>query len=116
VARSWNLLDNFARFVARVSPELVTMENVPELAKRGHEVFSGFLKTLERHGYSVDWRIVNCADYGAPQNRKRLVLLASRLGDIAVPGGKHVGTKPRKTVREAIDHLPRLAAGQRDQG
>jgi DNA (cytosine-5)-methyltransferase 1 len=50
--RSWDLLDNFGRFVDGIVPELLTMENVPELAQRGREVFDTFRRTLE-HGRSV---------------------------------------------------------------
>ena len=109
--RSWDLLGNFGRFVERITPELVTMENVPELAQRGREVFDAFLLKLERNNYFVDWRIVNCADYGAPQSRKRLVLLASRLGDIRIPEGRYSGPSKWKTVNEAIGDLPPLSAG-----
>jgi DNA (cytosine-5)-methyltransferase 1 len=109
--RSWDLLDNFARFVEGITPELVTMENVPELAQRGREVFDSFVRSLERNDYSVDWKIVNCADYGAPQSRKRLVLVASRLGDIKVPEGRYSTPSKWKTVRQAIGGLPPIDAG-----
>lgn len=109
--RSWDLLDNFARFVRGIVPELVTMENVPELAGRGREVFDKFVHTLERMDYSVDWKIVNCADYGAPQSRKRLVLLASRLDEIRVPDGGYSSPSRWRTVRQAIGRLPRIASG-----
>lgn len=112
--RSWDLLDNFGRFVAGIRPELVTMENVPELANRGSEVFDRFLRTLRKHGYYVDWRIVNCSDFGAPQSRKRLVLLASSLGPISVPKGQYrSGERAMKTVRDVIGDLPPLRSGQR---
>jgi DNA (cytosine-5)-methyltransferase 1 len=112
--RSWGLLDNFARFIAGVVPEFVTMENVPELAQRGAEVFGRFVKSLERLGYHVDWKIVDCADYGAPQSRKRLVLLASLLGSITVPPGKYSKRGRQKTVRDAIGSLPPVASGATD--
>jgi DNA (cytosine-5)-methyltransferase 1 len=112
--RSWDLLDNFARFIEGIAPELVTMENVPELARRGHEVFEHFVRTLARNGYSVDWRIVNCTDYGAPQSRKRLVLLASRLGPISVPEGRRKQASAWKTVRQAIGKLPPVSVGSQD--
>jgi DNA (cytosine-5)-methyltransferase 1 len=109
--RSWDLLDNFARLVKGIAPELVTMENVPELAGRGREVFEHFVLTLKRMDYSVDWKIVNCTDYGAPQSRKRLVLLASRLGEIAVPDGRYNSPKRWRTVRQTIGRLPAVASG-----
>jgi DNA (cytosine-5)-methyltransferase 1 len=108
---SWDLLDNFARFVNAIRPELVTMENVPELARRGRVVFEHFVTTLERAGYHVDWRIVNCTHFGAPQSRKRLVLLASQLGAISVPAGRRSSPEKWKTVRQTIGRLPPIEAG-----
>lgn len=109
-----DLLDNFGRFVAGILPELVTMENVPELADRGREVFDRFVRTLERQGYFVDWKLVRCVEYGVPQARQRLVLLASRLGPIAVPEGRYRYPSQWKTVRETIGDLPPLASGEED--
>ena len=111
---AWNLLDNFGRFVEGILPELVTMENVPELADRGAEVFNRFLRTLERNGYSVDWKLVRCVEYGIPQARRRLVLLASRLGPIAIPKGRYQCAGQWKTVRETIGDLPPIASGEQD--
>ena len=111
--RAWDLLRNFARLVKGLRPELVTMENVPELAGRGREIFDEFLAVLQRCGYFVDWKIVNCVEYGAPQLRKRLVLLASLAGPIGVPRGKY--TQERwKTVRDAIEDMPSLRDGDVD--
>lgn len=112
--RDWDLLDNFGRFVAGILPELVTMENVPELADRGREVFARFLRTLERSGYHVDWRIVHCARYGIPQARRRLVLLASRLGEITIPEGRYRHPSRWRTVRQTIGKLPSLETGEED--
>lgn len=109
--RAWDLLDSFGRIVENVRPEIVTMENVAELAGRGKEVLDRFLRALRRGQYSVDWRIVNATEFGAPQSRKRLVLLASRLGDIQVPvGSSTTGT----TVRLAIGQQRPIAAGETD--
>lgn len=112
--RSWDLLNNFARFVSGIEPELVTMENVPELANRGREVFDRFVATLTRADYHVDWKIVHCNEYGAPQSRRRLVLLASRLGPIQVPEGRYRDPSTWTTVREAIGSLPSLESGGED--
>ena len=112
--QAWNLLDNFGRFVGGILPELVTMENVPELADRGREVFDRFVWTLEDRGYFVDWKLVRCVEYGIPQARQRLVLLASRLGPISVPDGRYRYPSQWKTVRETIGDLPRLASGGED--
>jgi DNA (cytosine-5)-methyltransferase 1 len=78
--KRWNLLSQFARLVKEVQPDLVTMENVPLLAKQ--TVFAKFVAGLKAEGYSVFQEVVDCADYGVPQHRQRLVLLASKLGPI----------------------------------
>lgn len=107
----WSLLLSFERLVREVRPEIVTIENVPELATRGRDVFQAFADSLSSKGYSVDWAVVNAADYGVPQNRKRLVLLASRLGPIVVPPP---ASGPQPTVREAIGGLAVLGSGDQD--
>lgn len=112
--RSRSLLDNFGRFVTRLKPELVMMENVPELADRGREVFERFVRRLERLEYSVDWQVVNCQEYGVPQGRKRLVLVASLLGTINVPAGRYPCPSQWRCVRDAIGNLPKLESGEED--
>lgn len=105
----WNLLGQFRRLVGEVEPDLVAMENVPFLTETG--VFDTFKKYLENRGYSVDYKIVKCPEYGLSQLRQRVILMASRLGEIKVPGPTHAHTP---TVRELIEDLPRLEAGQCD--
>jgi DNA (cytosine-5)-methyltransferase 1 len=101
----WSLLRSFGRLIREVGPDLVTMENVPQLVD--HAIFGEFLAELD--GYSVTWSIVECAEFGVPQTRKRLVLLASRFGDDELNLQAH---KPRrKTVRETIGSLPAIEAG-----
>ena len=107
--RRWNLLVHFGRLVRETRPHIVTMENVPLLEKE--EVFSGFVRVLKEENFKVFYKVVNCADYGVPQRRRRLVLLASRLSSISMidpitPEGH------RLTVRNAIANLPPLQAGQ----
>jgi len=112
--RAWSLLDNFGRFIDRIQPELVTMENVPELADRGSEVFERFIRRLERLDYFLDWQIVHCQEYGIPQGRKRLVVLASRLGPIDVPAGRYPYPSQWRSVRDTIGNLPKLKSGEED--
>lgn len=112
--RSWNLLDRFALLVEQLRPELVTMENVPELTKRGQVVFEHFCEVLRRADYYVAHEIVNCCDYRVPQARHRLVLLASQLGPLPIPKGKARFPSQRKTVRKAIGKLPPLESGGQD--
>lgn len=106
----WRLLREFARLVEECSPDLVTMENVPRLL--GTTPFKTFLRALKRGQYQVAYGVVNAADYGAPQQRKRLVLVASKLGPVALPEPTHKGPDKWVTVRQAIGDLPTLADGQ----
>ena len=78
------------------------MENVPEL--ESEKVFADFVSTLKELNYYVDWKIAYCPEYGVPQNRKRLVLLASRLGKIKLIPPLH-DSKHYPTVRQAIGNL-----------
>jgi DNA (cytosine-5)-methyltransferase 1 len=106
----WRLLREFARLVAECEPDLVTMENVPRLQQAAP--FKDFLRALKRGKYHVDYAVVNAADYGAPQQRRRLVLVASRLGPVAVPEPTHRGPANWVTVRKAVGHLATLKDGQ----
>jgi DNA (cytosine-5)-methyltransferase 1 len=91
--------------IEELQPELVTMENVPQLM--GHRVFKRFLKSLG--GYHLWHGVVNCAEYGVPQSRKRLVLLASRLGPVQLIEPTHA--ERALNVRDAIAQLPPIPAG-----
>ncbi len=105
----WSLLREFGRLVRATEPELVTTENVPRLM--GTSVFGAFLELLRELDYSIAYRTCNCADYGLPQKRRRLVLIASRLGPIDIPEGYLSGLQP-KTVGDAIRRMPPIASGE----
>ena len=107
----WPLLNHFSRLVSEVKPDLVTMENVPQLSKE--DIFKEFLDTLESEGYHVFYTIVNAEKYGLPQRRRRLVLLASKLGDIRILTPEELNIS-QKTVKDAIYNLPRINAGEKD--
>lgn len=104
----WRLVRRFGELVEALQPDLVTMENVPPLLDQ--PVFAEFLRCL--HGYDVDHRVVDVRDVGLPQTRKRLVLVASKLGPIklAAPNGAEGPT----TVRQTIGTLRPIAAGEAD--
>jgi DNA (cytosine-5)-methyltransferase 1 len=106
----WWLLRHFSRLVGDMLPELVTMENVPGLLD--HAVFDEFVASLKDRGYEVSKQVVNCQDYGVPQHRNRLVLLASRLGPIDLLTPQQFKRGPMN-VRDAIGNarLPTLTAG-----
>jgi DNA (cytosine-5)-methyltransferase 1 len=105
----WKLVNSFARLIRAVKPEIVSMENVPEL--EAHQVFKNFIKTLKGEGYHVSYSIVDCVKYGVPQTRKRLVLFASTFGDISIIPQTHPPSRYR-TVEKHIRRLRPITAGQ----
>jgi DNA (cytosine-5)-methyltransferase 1 len=108
----WRLLYSFANIVEYVLPDIVSMENVPEL--ENEKVFTDFRNTLIRLDYNVNHGVVYCPKYGVPQNRSRLVLLASRLGRLTLIEPLY-NEDNYPTVRGSIEGLPRLTAGARNQ-
>ena len=99
---SWGLLKHFARLAEIPEISVVSMENVPGLRHQG--VYRDFIRALKKSGYHIGFSdVVNCADYGVPQSRKRLVVLASRRGDI--PLAPPTSLKHHRTVRQALAKL-----------
>ncbi|MEQ1675223.1 MAG: DNA cytosine methyltransferase [Chitinophagaceae bacterium] len=95
------LIMEYVRLVRELMPYTIMMENVPGLVN--YDLFKKAISILQDElKYKVDFKVVNVKDYGVPQSRKRLVLVGSRLGKIKVAEG----TNKRKTVRDAISHLP----------
>ena len=103
------LLYEFGRLAREIRPDIVAMENVPTVGR--HEVFGDFVSELRECGYNVWHDVVDCTQYGVPQTRRRMVLLASLHGPIRMIDATH--PRPR-TVRQAIGHLRPIAAGERD--
>ena len=109
--KKWGTLDSFLRLITKVRPEIVSMENVAGLANgKKFPIFDRFVKTLRKNGYTVSYQVVDTSKYGVPQRRKRLVLFASRFGHLSlIP--ETLPYNPA-TVRESIEDLPRIRAGQ----
>ncbi len=105
----WSLLLKFGEIVCDVLPDFVSMENVPEVTH--HDAFTEFESQLRSVGYSVSSGVLYCPDYGVPQQRRRLVLLASKHGTISLPTPTRTANN-YKTVRQAIGDLPPIAAGE----
>lgn len=106
----WNLLNQFKRLIKETSPEVVSMENVTNLANK--DIFIQFVDFLKENQYFVSYSNVFCPDYGIPQKRRRLVLLASKLGDISIIKKTHTPENYTST-KKAIGYLPKVKAGQR---
>lgn len=74
-----------AEAIRQLQPRVFTLENVPRY--QNSQSFAIILSALEQEGYSVDYSVVNMADFGLPQARRRLVLIASRGFHVALPSG-----------------------------
>jgi len=107
--KRWRLISEFKRLVEQTNPDVVTMENVPNLANQ--RIFKDFVAFLEQNGYFVSYSNVYCPDYGIPQKRRRLVLLASKYGEIPLIPKTH-SEENYVTLRQAIGHLPPVKAGE----
>lgn len=110
------LLAQFHRFVRALRPEYIFIENVPGLQSVDDTTgpFSRFLRLLDKLGYWHAHKVVLACHYGVPQRRRRLVLIASRLGPISFPSPTHGPSTSKKlpAVWDAIRHLPPIHAGQ----
>ena len=107
--KRWKLLHEFRRLIEESLPDFVTMENVPRLKEE--KVFRDFLRSLNKLGYETSYQVVNCADYGVPQQRNRLVLMASKHGPINLIPPTHNPAK-YKTVKDALNKLKHIKAGE----
>ena len=107
--KKWKLLYSFSRIVRSIEPTIISMENVPQLINQ--KPFEKLIETLGKIGYEFTYDVVKCESYGIPQTRRRLVLLASKLGDIRlIPPTHDAGNYV--SVRDTIGHLEELEAGE----
>ena len=93
------LYRHFMAFVARLRPRAVVIENVPDILRRNNGSFGrAILESFTDLGYAVEARVLNAADYGVPQFRKRAIFIAGRDAAIEFPLPTHVPA-PRPTRR-----------------
>ena len=109
--KKWRLLYSFADLIEATQPEIVSMENVPQLQNfNGGKVFNDFVERLEKNDYKVSFGTYNAQNYGVPQRRKRLILLASKYAKFELISPTHKDNYV--TVRQAIGHLPKIEDGE----
>jgi DNA (cytosine-5)-methyltransferase 1 len=115
---SRGLWREYLRALRDCEPSIFVMENVPELLRSGE--YQAFLKAARRLGFQVEGRILNAADFGVPQRRRRAFVIGSRLGEPKWPEQNHFppdavppGKKPWRTFREAVKGLPLTPDGKR---
>lgn len=105
---------HYVRAVEQAHPLVFVVENVPPLlrSEEGQEL----IRETQALGYQVEGRVLNAADYGAPQTRKRTIIIGTRVGNVKFPQPTHVDPKKKDlttahlsdwvTVRQAIGDLP----------
>lgn len=101
------LISHFVRIIGELSPKYCVLENVKGLTLGKHSQFlEDLIDELKKLQYSVllPYQVLNAANYGVPQNRQRLFLIAARndqqLPEYPLPRNQRV------TIRDAISDLP----------
>jgi DNA (cytosine-5)-methyltransferase 1 len=87
-------------YIAAIDPQWVVLENVPGYSKS--PVFEKILQSLIRYGYRYHWLILDAADHGVPQNRKRLIMWAVKNSE---PLPYFPESKPKKGWYQALSDL-----------
>jgi len=112
-----SLLLEFGRIVQETKPDFIFIENVPGLATgKGRKIFEKFKKNLDNMNYFYLYKVVDAKDYGVPQKRRRLILIASNQGLVNFPEkthGKKEPLNPYVTVRETISKYPSIRDGHK---
>ena len=85
-----SLPGEYSRLVKELRPRHIAFENVPGMVDgRWRHRFDELLADLEKLGYRCRWRVLDAADYGVPQRRRRVVVVGSRLVEPALPPPTH---------------------------
>lgn len=107
--QNW-LFKEFIRVVKLVSPDWIVMENVPNLKRMDSGHFLRMIcYELNLIGFTPNVQILNAKDFGVPQNRERLFIVASKNG-VAFEFPDIINSKS-VTVKEALSDLPILKSG-----
>jgi len=107
-----SLVTVYARLIRELGPRLFILENVPGLlGTRGRPLLDAFLLIVREAGFETSVHVVNAADYGVPQQRKRVIVLGWRVHDTAAfelpqPAAE---SAQRRTVMQAIGDMPAAA-------
>jgi DNA (cytosine-5)-methyltransferase 1 len=107
----------YVRALEQAEPAAFVMENVPELLVSAE--YAEFKKRAEEDlGFTVEEDVLNAADYGVPQRRRRAIVIGTKQGDVPWPRETHAdpGTSDRRegwvTFRTAVAGLPRTPNGE----
>lgn len=98
------LWQEYFRVVDAVQPRAIVLENVSALAHgRNGDHLQGIMRALERSGYTFEMGVLNAADYGVPQARRRLIVIGLKNGEPSLP--RPTTAESPMTVKEAIGDL-----------
>ncbi len=117
------LIRTFLDYCISLKPRLVLMENVAEMKNGFDQKYTDeIVASLESEGYTVTYAVLNAADYGVPQRRRRAFFLGNSDGiKFDIPSPSHIapngqeslfGLPGHVTVWEAIGDLPSLKHGE----
>jgi DNA (cytosine-5)-methyltransferase 1 len=112
----------YLRALRESAPAAFVMENVPELLRSAeYDAFSRAVREDLRHlGYTLEGRILNAADYGVPQRRRRAIVIGIRGSDVPWPEQTHFDPEKDvpssgaawRTFGDAVKGLPRRPSGK----
>lgn len=104
-----NLVAEYARLLEDLGPRMFVLENVPGLlGKRGRPLFDAFIKRMAAAGYETAAQVINAAEYGVPQVRKRVIVVGwckKELAPFTLPSAT-CSQEDMRTVWDAIGDLP----------
>jgi DNA (cytosine-5)-methyltransferase 1 len=112
-----SLWREYLRALEEAEPSAFVMENVPQLLRSAE--YEAFVEAAEGLGFFIEGKVLNAADYGVPQTRKRAIVIGSRFGPPQWPERTHFppgevpdGAQPWQTFRDAVRGLPRKPSGK----
>lgn len=109
-----SLLTDFAKICVHFRPDVLVMENVPEVLKgRRSDYFQKTIEILRGAGYRLQKKVLDLSQYGVPQRRRRALIIGCQSGKITMPPPIFSDGEQR-TVRDAISHLRPLDSGEID--
>lgn len=102
------LVHDYGNLIVDALPRFFLMENVPGIGgKRGRALLNQFCERIKNNGYIIHKKVLNAADFGVPQRRRRVFIIGERcvtsMSKFSWPPALN---KRPPTVRETIGHLP----------
>lgn len=105
-----SLIAEVTRLIKELEPKTLMIENVPGIMSKGVDFLKVFLDEIRKLGYVANYGVLQVADYGVPQDRKRFVLLAGRGFEIKIPEPSHSrdgvnGKTPWNSIKHVFEGL-----------